>query len=269
MMDQETVKKKLLEVRNDVPPFDLIFSGKMSRKVHGLYKPDESLIILHNKNFSSEGQYLYTALHEFAHHIHFTMTSAVVSSKSHTTQYWSIFHQLLADAEKKGIYTNIFKKDPRFLELTDRIRRTYLTPHGDLMKNFGNALLEAFALCTESGAAYEDYLDRELGFGRNDATACIRSHQYDLDTSVGFDAMKVASRIKDADLRTEVIDAYKEGQSTPVVKTNIISPDRYEQPLEPEDPKKKLVLEKEKLEKSIAQMIAKLEYIEKRLNELQ
>ncbi len=268
-MDQETVKKKLLEVRNDVPPFDLIFSGKKSRKVHGLYKPDESLIILHNKNFSSEGQYLYTALHEFAHHIHFTMTSSVISAKSHTTQYWSIFHQLLADAEKKGVYINIFRKDPRFLELTDRIRSKYLVPHGALMKDFGNALLEAFALCTENGAAYEDYLDRELGFGRTDATACIRSHQYDLDPAVGFDAMKVASRIKDADLRSEVIDAFKDGQSTPVIKTNIISPDRYDQALEQEDPRKKLIIEKEKLEKSIAQMISKLEYIEKQLNQLQ
>ena len=70
-MNQDQVKSILLQVEESPAPFSLVFSGKANKKVNGLYKPDTAEIVLHNKNFESDNQLLYTALHEYAHHLHY------------------------------------------------------------------------------------------------------------------------------------------------------------------------------------------------------
>ncbi|MCK4514270.1 MAG: hypothetical protein KAU31_03380, partial [Spirochaetaceae bacterium] len=71
-MNQDQVKEQLLRLEDDTEEFFLIFSGKRSKKANGLYHPDTREIILHNRNFESDTALMYTAIHEFAHHIHFT-----------------------------------------------------------------------------------------------------------------------------------------------------------------------------------------------------
>ncbi len=53
-MNQDQVKRALLSVRNAPEDFSVILSGKESRKVNGLYKPETREIILHNKNFAND-----------------------------------------------------------------------------------------------------------------------------------------------------------------------------------------------------------------------
>ena len=67
-MNQDQLADKLRTLA-DVPPFTLVFSGKKSKKVDGLYKPAEREILIHNKNMSGDSDLIYTAIHEFAHHI--------------------------------------------------------------------------------------------------------------------------------------------------------------------------------------------------------
>ena len=110
-MNQDQVKTKLLELDKSVEDFTITFSGKKSKKVDGLYKPDIREIILHTENFGNDNQLIYTAIHEFAHHIQFTKSSIPISIRAHTNKFWNIFHNLLFDAESKGIYENVFKKD--------------------------------------------------------------------------------------------------------------------------------------------------------------
>jgi len=62
-MNQDQVKELLLTLDKNVPDFSVIFSGKMSGKVDGLYYPDRREIIIHNKNFEEDGQLIYTAIH--------------------------------------------------------------------------------------------------------------------------------------------------------------------------------------------------------------
>ena len=75
-MNQQQVVERLLELDNDVEDFIVTFTGKKSKKVDGLYKPGNKEIILHNKNFSDDNSLIYTAIHEFAHHIQFTRSSS-------------------------------------------------------------------------------------------------------------------------------------------------------------------------------------------------
>ena len=46
-MNQTQVKELLLQLKEDVEEFSVIFSGKKSKKVDGLYKPDSREIIIH------------------------------------------------------------------------------------------------------------------------------------------------------------------------------------------------------------------------------
>ena len=162
-MNQEQVKQKLLKLDPTVEDFTVTFTGKKSRKVDGLYKPDTREILIHNDNFEGDSPLMYTAIHEFSHHIQFTRTTLPVSSKAHTANFWNIFHNLLLDAEKRGIYANVFHEDERFIALTKKIREDYIAPNGELIRDFGALLMEAHGLCVKAQASFEDYVDRELG----------------------------------------------------------------------------------------------------------
>ena len=148
-MNQEQVKEKLLQLNRNAEDFSLLFSGKKSRKVNGLYKPESREIIIHNRNFNDDNPLIYTAIHEFAHHIHFTGAAVPISSRAHTKEFWGIFHSLLYKAEEKGVYINIFEKNKDFIELTGEIKNNYLSKNGELMKDLGRLLIKAIKLCEE------------------------------------------------------------------------------------------------------------------------
>jgi len=82
-MNQDAVKAMLLSVEEPRTEFTLIFSGKSSKKCNGLYKPDTREIILHNRNFEDDNQLAYTALHEYAHHLHAERSGGMLSPRAH------------------------------------------------------------------------------------------------------------------------------------------------------------------------------------------
>ena len=103
-MNQDQTKELLRKLRPDAPDFTLIFTGKSSRKVNGLYKTESREILLHNKNFSSDAELQYTAIHEFSHHLNFLSEAPPVGSRCHTKAFWLIFHGLLTQAIEQGLY---------------------------------------------------------------------------------------------------------------------------------------------------------------------
>ena len=68
-MNQDQVKEKLLALKVPCKDFTLVFSGKASKQVNGLYKSADATIVLHNRNFTSDTALMYTALHELTHHL--------------------------------------------------------------------------------------------------------------------------------------------------------------------------------------------------------
>ena len=68
-MDNEKIKEMLLDISPSSLEFTVTQSGKESKRVNGLYKPDTHEIILHNKNFKTENELVYTAVHEYTHHL--------------------------------------------------------------------------------------------------------------------------------------------------------------------------------------------------------
>ena len=259
-MNQDQVKEQLLRLEEDVEDFFVIFSGKTSKKVNGLYYPNTHEIILHNKNFQNDNQLIYTAIHEFAHHVHATRSPLPVGPKPHTIEFRRIFHELLAKAEKLEIYQNIFRSNPDFIALTHRIRTRYLSAGGQLMKEFGQVLIEAQQLCDRHHARFEDYLQRTLCIETQTANSMIRMHAFDVRPEVGYENMKIVASIGDPDRRDEAQQAFAEGKSRDAVRA-ILRSGSSEEP----DPTTQLQKERRRIERTIASLQSKLEDLDRRL----
>ncbi|MGO9308385.1 MAG: hypothetical protein ACLQDL_05115 [Spirochaetia bacterium] len=262
-MSNDQIKRALLSLRKSAHDFTVILSGKKSSKVHGLYKPDTREIIIHNRNFQNDNELMYTAIHEYAHHLHFTSSAAPLSVRTHTTAFWNLLHTLLFEAEAKGIYTNPFESIEEFRSLTKQIRSKFLEGSGTLMKELGGLLVQAHALCEKHGTSYADYLDRVLALPRTSANVIVKAHTLDLDPRVGFENMRSLVAIRDDGSRGRAQGELRAGHSPDMVKA------KYGGAASPKSPRETLQAERERIEKSIERMKKRLKEIEKRLTELE
>ncbi|MCL2791662.1 MAG: hypothetical protein FWD87_01090 [Spirochaetaceae bacterium] len=264
-MNNQQIKEKLQSLA-DVPDFTVVLSGKKSKKVDGLYKPDLREIIIHNKNMRNDDDTMYTAIHEFAHHIQCTTSGIPVSGKHHTRIFWAIFHNLLKKAEEKKIYNNAFKKDESFIKLTKTIRENYIVKNGKLMKELGGLLAKAKNFCYEQHLNFDDYADRELGIHRNIAAALINIHSLDISPEIGFENMKTVVSIRTPEKRVQAEQSFIEKESSDVVKESIIKGKDLDD--NSEDSVKKLLIEKNKIIKTIDTLEKKLANINSKINKL-
>ena len=262
-MNQEQVKNLLLELNNEVDDFKLIFSGKTSKKVHGLYYPEKKEIIIHNRNFNEDNSLIYTAIHEFAHHVHFENSPIPVSSRSHTIKFWNIFHKLLFKAEKLGLYNNIFDSNEDFKKLTIKLNESYLFKNAEFMKQAGKLLIEAVNLCTKHKVRFEDYIDRGLKINRTTADTMIKIYSMDINPHLGYDNMKIVSRIKDLNERKKIENEFLEGKTQDMVKADISNSKK------PDNTIHHLEAEKKRLQKTIETLNKKLAEISKKIIELE
>jgi len=176
-MNQDQVKEALLSLGVSTVDFTLLFSGKASKKVNGLYKPLTREIIIHNKNFENDNALMFTAIHELVHHI--AMTRNLVNTRTaHPIAFWALFHSLLEIAAKQGIYSDPFAVDESLKAQGQEIL-AILAEQVAVQKRLGAALLAMQALCEKKGARYEDFLDRHARISRTEAKASVSS-QYEL-----------------------------------------------------------------------------------------
>jgi len=262
-MNQNTVKEKLLLIEDAPMEFSLVFSGKKSKKVNGLYKPASREIIIHNRNFKTgemgENLLLYTAIHEYAHHLHACSRGGTLSPRAHNSEFWSIFHELLEKAETKKIYSDVFSASPELLKLTDVIRNKYLKNNGEIVKEMGKALLKAHDLCFEIGVRFEDYVDRMLRIPRAAANTAIKMFEFDIATEIGSDNMRFVAGIRNKDERKAAEAAFIKGKSPDSVKIQVRGKEKEEDPVE------RLEKEKLRLERTIATLNKRLEEVKKEL----
>jgi hypothetical protein len=261
-MNQDQIMKILLSIRPTKAEFTVILSGKKSKKVNGLYKPESREIILHNKNFKGDNELLYTAIHEYAHHIQFTTAAAPISVRTHTTAFWSIFHTLLFEAEEKGVYRNPFEGNEEFRVLTREIKEKFISVSGSLMKELGRLLIKAHELCERHGASFTDYIDRALGLPRVSAQAVMKAQSYDLDPRIGSENMRSLAGIRDEAVRNEAQEALIAGKSPDMVKASLAGRKK------PSGTRAILVEERTRIERTIERLKGRLKAIDKKLGEL-
>ena len=266
-MNQETIKEKLLSIEDAPLEFSLVFSGKKSSKVNGLYKPDTREIIIHNRNFEQsaggENLLLYTAIHEYAHHLHACSQGGKLSPRAHTSEFWAIFHALLEKAESKKIYRDVFAGQPELAELTETIRKKYLLENGAIVKEMGRHLLKAHELCAALGVRFEDYVDRVLRIPRSAANVAIKMFNYDLNPEVGADNMRFLAGIRGSDDRKAAEASLIKGKSPDTVKMTVRGGKTPN-----DDPAERLEREKLRLERTIDTLTKRLAEVKKELGGL-
>jgi hypothetical protein len=262
-MNQDQVKSRLLALEPDTEEFSVIFSGKQSKKVNGLYYPERREIIIHNKNFTNDSGLMYTAIHEYAHHIHFTRSPVPISSRSHTTEYRNILHELLERAEQAGTYTNIFSEHPDFVRLTHKIRDEFLVTNGQLMKDLGALLVKAEALCQEHHARFEDYVERALLIDRRSASTLMRIHGLDISPAIGYENMRTVANIRNKDQRQMAMESFSNGKSPDMVKAEVQQARKTER-----EPIEMLFAEKQRIERTIDSLREKLKTVDDRIDRL-
>ena len=210
---------------------------------------------------TGESDLIYTAIHEFAHHVVSCQSGNItLSNRCHTAQFWATFHQLLKRAEETGIYNNPFKSDQTFIQLTRRIKENFLKKNGAIMKDFAKVLNEARDMCIERHLSFEDYVDRELGMEKTTANTLLRIEKYDVTPTIGYDNMKTVAAMKDDHKREAAVQAFMEGESSASVKTSIVRPVAKVEKVSPVD---HLEAEKLKIEKAIESLQKKLQIVDK------
>jgi len=261
-MNQDQIKSHLLKLENSELDFTVTMTGKKSRKVNGLYKPDTREILLHNKNFDDDNLLVYTAIHEYAHHLQCEKDGVLRTARSHTVAFWACFHGLLEKAEKKGLYQIGLEKSPELSALTEEIRGKYLAENGRLMNDLGKLLMKAQSLCKEAGIRYEDYIDRILCLPRTSAKTAIRVSAVGVNTSLGYDTMKIVASQPTPEKRAAAEKQFSAHRSPDSVKVNLASS------AEDEAPKDRLEKEKRRLEKTIAMLKSRLDQVEQSLSNM-
>ena len=269
-MDNASIKDMLLDIQESKLEFTVTMTGKESKRVNGLYKPETREILLHNKNFKTDNELIYTAVHEYTHHL-INEENIVANggreplhqARSHTNYFWAKFHALLEVAEEKGYYKIDLSSSPELEELTKEIREKYIVPNGRLMQEFGKKLIQAHALCEKSSIRYEDYLDRVLQIPRTTAKTVAQVGTLPTeDADLGFDNMKIVAGIKKPDERAKAQEAIKSGKSPDSVIAMM------KKKASETDPKTKLEKERDRLTKTINELTHRLEFVEESLASL-
>ena len=253
----------LLDIEASTLDFSVTLTGKGSKKVNGLYKPDTLEILLHNKNFTTDNQLVYTAVHEYTHHlVHEAEPEKVKGARVHNSAFFARFHALLDKAAEKGYYKLDIEASPELAALTKDIRENYLAKNGELMREFGLCLVKAQALCATASIRFEDYVDRVLCLNRSAAKSLTKIAALEIDPAIGYENMRVVASLPKEEQRKVAEAQFLQGKS----------PDTVRQTLRPaaipSDPRKALEEQKKRLERTIQRLTGQLEQVEKRLETL-
>ena len=191
--------------------------------------------------------------------------SAPYNSKVHNQAFWARFNQLLSIAEEKGYYKPEWEQNEELKTLTETIKKDYLETNGRLMQEFGKLLMKAHELCNAANIRYEDYIDRVLCLPRSTAKDITKVAAVPVNPAIGYENMKIVASVRKKDDRAEVEQEFLEGKGPVSVREMMRQKAMGCKPAGEEDKKEKLEKERSRLEKTIAQLSKRLEFVEESL----
>ena len=101
--EAEYYKELLLALYPCKEPFSLVVKTDKPKKRLGTYYSGKKRIIIH-EGWSSKYDMVETAIHEYAHHIHYTEFDKVKYKQApHGKEFWQIYGQLMNRARVLGI----------------------------------------------------------------------------------------------------------------------------------------------------------------------
>lgn len=258
-MTNEEIKQTLISLEKADIDFSVTQTGRASQKVNGLYTPATFEILLHNKNFTTENELIYTAIHEYTHHLISCKQKKFgievkKGGRSHTTEFWAKFDDLLEKAVEAKIYTRERSEDlSGLIDEAKKIDREIV----NLKKKLGKILSEIHEKSQEESIRFEDILSHDLNISKNTAEKCLKTKN--IEENFGQDEMETVLKVKDSHTRQNIINGLKKGKT--INQTSVsIKKDRSSSPYE------KLTKEKVRLEKTIQQLKVRLEIVSEKLS---
>lgn len=263
-MTNEHIKEMLLELEKTDIDFTVTMTGKESKKVNGLYKPTTHEILIHNLNFKNDNQLMYTAIHEYTHHlINVRKEKNGISSqkgeKSHTTKFWAKMDDLIEKAVKQGIYVRI--RSEKLKELIAEAKEID-QEIAALRKKLGTVLEKIKESSDEENVRLEDIYTNDLQMQKKTVLNCIGAAHIQTE-SIGQDMqdMLIKSFKKNIGQKETAEKAICEGKTVEQVKKIFINDREITK-------KEKFEKEKNRLEKTISALNVRLDYVCAELREL-
>lgn len=104
--DAAYFKSFLLEIYQCARPFDLVVVHTKPKTRMGTYAPRFARIRI-NDGWGDTERCKEIAIHEYAHHIHYTEKAKTKRKEEpHGKQFWQIYGQLILHAKQKGLYSH-------------------------------------------------------------------------------------------------------------------------------------------------------------------
>ena len=255
-MTNDEIKSNLLKLFSCEKDFNVIQTGKKSSKVNGFYKPDSCEIYLHNKNFSTDNEVMYTAIHELTHHV-LTTEKGVKSAKCHSGIFWATFYDFLDRAIELGFYNRTRSEETlKLIQEAKEVQKQI----NEAQKQLGAVISKIFTSCEENNERIEDVIEHDLQISRKKAKELIVMKS--VDTEQSDEMTKVINSAKE-DQKQAAIDAAEKGKTVEQVKA-IAKQKAKAVDDDLEDPTQ-LRREKARLEKTIEQLNNRLVQVEETL----
>jgi hypothetical protein len=130
------------------------------------------------------------------------------------------------------------------------------------MKDLGRLLIKAIKLCEEHSIIFNDYIDRGLKLSKATANTLIKIHTMDITPEVGFDNMKLLSRIKNRNEREEIEKALIHGDTADMIEVRLSNRSRPQSSIELlENEKNRILRTIETLNKKLKIIKEKIDYL--------
>ena len=105
--DGEFYKDYLKQIYVCKVPFDVVVVHTKPKTRMGTYNPSSRRIRI-NDGWGNVHDCKETAIHEYAHHIHYTEKGKNKRKEDpHGKQFWQIYRQLMFPAKQKGLYNHL------------------------------------------------------------------------------------------------------------------------------------------------------------------
>lgn len=273
-MDNETIKQKLLSLGVPAGDFTVTLTGKSSKKVNGIYKPETKEILIYNKNFTNSNSMMYTAIHEFTHHV-CTGRKLVKSVTGHSTVFWAMFHSIVDIAVEKGVYIDPFTTD---VDLQSEGKKVLdiIKEQNETMHRLGLEIHTMQAVCTEKGARIEDFIDRHARITKRAADTAIKS-QLELFNLKEFSPQMIdtIAGCPEGEKRDEAVARAEDGQTIDQIRAIVkrgkdINPTKVPEsdPVQKEDILDRLITERERIKKTIDMLTMHMQEVDINIEKL-
>lgn len=206
-MTNEEIKKSLQKLYDCKTDFTVTQTGKKSSKVNGFYKPGTFEIFLHNKNFSTTNELMYTAVHQLTHHV-ITTGKGVKNTKCYSGIFWATFYDFLDKAIELGFYSrNRSEETTELINQAKELQKQII----DAQKKLGGIISKLYESCEKNNERIEDVIEHDLQISRNKAHELIKNKNADSDNN--DEMAKVINSAKDLMIQKAAQKAADDGKT--------------------------------------------------------